>query len=313
MNIEPILKKFKNKKIAVLYGGISSEREISLVSGKAVLESLKKMKLNAFAIDADRTIMDKIKKTKPDAAFIVLHGPFGEDGLIQGALETMGVPYTGCGVFSSAASMDKNISKILFKSAGLNTPNWFVLDKSETLPKIKKYPVVVKPIAGGSTIGISLVNKPSDLAIAVKKAFKYDDRLMVEEFVKGKEITVAVLNGKALPIIEIIPKGGFYDYKAKYQKNGSQHIIPARIDKSVYLKAQNYAELIYKVFNCRAVCRADMIIDKNNKLWVLENNTIPGMTASSLVPDAAKYCGIGFDELVLQILNSAEIYGKKKI
>ncbi len=294
--------KLKSKKIGVLYGGISSEREISLKSGKAVLKALKKMKFKAVGIDVKRDAAEKIKKANIDIAYIVLHGPMGEDGAIQGMLEVMGIPYTGCGIFASSASMDKNISKILFQCEGILTPEWKTLRKFEPVPEIKKYPVVVKPAKQGSAVGVTIVKKQSEFAKAAKEAFKYDDEILIEAFVKGKEITAGVLDGKALPVVEIVPKGKFYDYKSKYQKGGSKHIIPAGISKKAYATAQNYAEKIFKAFKCRAVSRVDMIVDKNDKVWVLENNTIPGMTETSLLPDEGRAAGISFEEMVLKIL-----------
>ena len=300
-----ITDKLKNKKIGVLYGGTSSEREISLKSGKAVVNALKKLKLKAVAIDVDKNAAEKIRKEKIDIAYIALHGPVGEDGTIQGMLEVMGIPYTGCGVFASSASMNKSISKDLFKCAGVLTPDWFVLKKFEMIPEIKRYPVVVKPVGQGSAIGISIVKKASEFAAAAKKAFKYGDEIIVEQFIKGKEITIGVLDGDALPVIEIVPKGKFYDFKSKYAKGGSKHIIPARISKNAYNHAQYNAEKVYKSLKCRAVCRVDMIVDQNGKAWVLENNTVPGMTETSLLPDAARACGISFEELVLKIIESS--------
>jgi D-alanine-D-alanine ligase len=217
-------------------------------------------------------------------------------------LEVMGISYAGSGVFASAASIDKNASKILFKCAGILTPEWFVLRKFETFDAVKKYPVVVKPVNQGSAIGISIVKKAPEFASAVKNAFKYDDEIIVEQFIKGKEITVGVLDGKALPAVEIVPKGKFYDYKSKYDKGGSKHIIPARIGAKAYDQAARNAEKVYKVFKCRSLCRVDMIVDNDDKVWVLENNTIPGMTETSLLPDEAKAAGMNFEELILKIL-----------
>ena len=292
----------KRKKIGVLYGGLSSERAVSMKSGKAVLEALKAMGFNACGIIVDKDIAQKIKQEKIDIAFPVLHGIYGEDGTIQGLLEIMGIPYTGCGVFASAASMDKNIAKKLMKSEKINTPNWFVISKSEEPPKTEKYPAVIKPSNGGSTIGISIVRNHSDFLDAIKTAFKYDNLVLVEEFIEGKEITIGVLNGGALPVIEIVPKDGFYDYAAKYKKGGSEHIIPARISPKQNQAAQKYAQKVYQLFNCNAICRVDMIVDKSGKIWVLENNTMPGMTETSLIPDAAKFAGISFNDIVLRIL-----------
>jgi D-alanine--D-alanine ligase len=300
-----IYKEMKNKKIGVLYGGTSSERNISLKSGKAVFNALKRLKFKAVAIDVDKNVAEKIKKEKIDFAFIALHGPVGEDGTIQGMLEVMGVPYTGCGVFASSASMDKAVSKKMFKNAGILTPDWFILKKFEIIPEIKKYPVVVKPLNQGSAIGVSIVKKHSEFAPAVKKAFSYGEEVLVEQFVKGKEITAGVLDGEALPVVEIVPKGKFYDYKSKYSKGCSKHIIPARISKNSYVQAQYNAEKVYGEFKCRAVCRVDMIVDGGGKVWVLENNTVPGMTETSLLPDEAKAAGIDFDVLVLKIIESS--------
>jgi D-alanine-D-alanine ligase len=312
MNTSDILARLKNKKIGVLYGGFSSEREISIKSGKAVLSALQRLKLKAVGIDATRDVAEKIKKANIDIAYIILHGPMGEDGAIQGMLEIMGIPYTGNGVFASAVSMDKDISKKLFKCSGIPTPDWMVIKHFESFSKIKEYPVVVKPISQGSALGLTIVKKASQFAIAVKEAFKYGNEIMVENFVSGKEITVGVLNGKALPVIEIVPKGEFYDFKSKYQKGGSRHIIPARISSKVYSNAQSYAEKIFKIFKCKTLCRVDMMVDKNNKHWILENNTIPGMTATSLLPDASKSIGYDFNNLVLKIVESALYDSKKK-
>ena len=305
INNDEIIKELKNKKIGVLYGGISSEREISILSGKAILKALKKLKLNVCGIDVNKNIEEKVKKEKIDIAYIALHGPIGEDGTVQGMLEILGVPYTGCGVFASSVSMDKNISKNLFNCINILTPQWIVLKKFESLPDIKHYPVVVKPVYCGSALGVTIVKNFKEFSKAAKKAFEYDNEIIIENFIKGKEITVGVLDGKSLPIIEIVPKGQFYDFKSKYQKGGSKHIIPANINERVYDTAQSYSEQIYKFFRCKAVCRVDMIVDENDKIWVLENNTIPGMTETSLLPDASRFAGYNFESLVLKIIESS--------
>ena len=297
-----ILQKLKNKKIGVLYGGTSSEREISLKSGKAVLSALKRLKLNAVGIDAGIDTACKIKHAKIDLAVIMLHGPMGEDGTIQGLLEIMKIPYTGCGVFSSSASMDKIISKQIIKGFGISTPSWIGVKKYEPFKEPSKYPVVVKPARQGSAIGISIAKSKKEFLKAAKEAFKYDNEILIEQFVKGTEITVGVLDGKALPVVEIVPKGKFYDFKSKYQKGGSRHIIPARISKKAYTAAQKAAVEVFKALNCRATSRIDMIVDKTGKPWVLENNTLPGMTETSLLPDEARAAGMSFEELVLKII-----------
>lgn len=298
------MKNLKNKKIGVLCGGTSSEREISLKSGKAVYNSLKKSGMNAVLIDADRNVAEKIKNKKIDIAYITLHGPMGEDGTIQGMLEIMGIPYTGCGVFSSAASMDKIISKKFFEYSKIPTPKWFVIEKFKPVEDIK-YPVVVKPATQGSAIGISIVKNKKDFPKAVKNAFCYDNKILVEQYIKGIEITAGVLNGEPLPVIEIVPAGKFYDFKSKYTVGKSKHIIPPRLPQKVISEIQALAVKVYKEFQCKSMCRVDMIIDKNNNIWVLELNTLPGMTETSLFPDAARAVGMSFDDLVLEILKSA--------
>ncbi|MDR3071780.1 MAG: D-alanine--D-alanine ligase [Endomicrobium sp.] len=302
----------RNKKIGVLYGGLSRERDISVISGKAVLNVFEKLKINACGIDVDRNVCDKIKKEKIDIAFIALHGYVGEDGVIQGMLEMLGIPYTGCGIFGSSASINKDISKQFFQFNGILTPEWKVLKKSEALPEIKQYPIVVKPVLEGSTIGVLMVKKASHFAAAVKEAFKYGEEIIIEQFVDGKEITVSVLNGKVLPIIEILHKGDLYDFNSKYKKGFSRYVIPADITKKSYKKARDFAEKIYKIFKCNGMCRVDMVVDKKDKVWVLENNTVPGMTENSLLPAAGAAAGYDFESLVLEIVESTLKNGKKK-
>lgn len=298
------MKKLKNKKIGVLCGGTSSEREISLKSGKAVYCALKKMGFNASMIDAGKNVAEKLLKNKIEIAYIALHGPMGEDGTIQGLLEIMGIPYTGCGVFSSSASMDKVIAKKIFGYAQIPTPKWHAVEKIKPVCKIK-FPVVVKPAKQGSAIGISIVNNKQEFQKASKLAFSYDDNVLAEQYIKGTEITAGVLNGKALPVIEIVPDGKFYDFKSKYTAGKSKHIIPPRLPKTVISSIQKTAVRVYEEFKCKSTCRVDMIVDKNNNIWVLELNTLPGMTETSLFPDAARALNMSFEDLVLEILKSA--------
>jgi D-alanine-D-alanine ligase len=261
--------------------------------------------MNVCGIDVNSNIEKKIKKEKIDIAYLALHGQVGEDGTLQGMLEMLGIPYTGSGVIASSLSMDKNVSKNLFNCINILTPQWNVLKKLEIVPDIKYYPSIVKPVSCGSALGVTIAKNFKELTKAAKKAFKYDNEIIIEQFVKGKEIAVGVLDGKALPVIEIVPKGQFYDFKSKYQKSGSKHIIPANVSKKAYNTAQDYAEKIYKFFRCKAVCRVDMIVDKKGKVWVLENNTIPGMTETSLLPDASRVVGYNFGDLVLKIIESS--------
>ena len=295
----------KNKKIGVLCGGISSEREISLQSGKAIFNALKKLGLKAVLIDVNRNVAQKIAKEKIDVAYITLHGTPGEDGTIQGMLEVMGIPYTGCGVFSSSATIDKIISKKMFEYAKIPTAEWTIIEKLKPFDELS-YPVVVKPASQGSAIGISIVKNKKEFEKAVKLAFSYEDRILVEKYIKGVEVTAGVLNGRALPVIEIVPKGKFYDFKSKYTVGQSTHIIPARLSEKVLKKIQNIALKVYDEFRCNGTCRVDMIVDKKNNIYVLEVNTLPGMTKTSLFPDAARSMGLSFEDLILEILKSAK-------
>ena len=294
----------KNKKIGVLCGGTSSEREISLMSGKAVYEAIKKLGFDVVLIDVDKNVATKLVKEKIQIAYVILHGAMGEDGTIQGMLEIMGIAYTGCGVFSSSASIDKIISKKIFEYAKIPTAKWFTIEKNKPFD-MPNFPVVVKPASQGSAIGISIVKNKKEFEKAVKLAFSFEDRVLVEQYIKGMEITVGVLNGKPLPVIEIVPKGKFYDFKSKYTLGQSTHIIPARLPNKVLKKAQDIALKIFSEFMCNGICRVDMIVDKKNSIYVLELNTLPGMTKTSLFPDAAKYIGMSFESLVLEILKSA--------
>jgi len=297
-----IKKYFKNSKIGVIYGGTSSEREISLKSGSAVYKALKKLKFNVCLIDGSGDVAAKIRKAKIKFAYIALHGPMGEDGKIQGLCELLNVPYTGSGVLSSAISMDKVMSKKLFEYCGIKTPKWSVVKKGEPVKNGECLPAVVKPASQGSAIGISIVTKKEDFKKALALAHKCEDTALVEQYVKGTEITVGVLNGKALPVIDIVPKNKFYDFEAKYSKGGSEHILPSTLPKSVQARARAIAEKIYEEFNCRALCRADMIVDAKHNIWTLEVNTVPGMTGTSLFPEAAKAVGLDFENLVLKII-----------
>jgi D-alanine-D-alanine ligase len=290
-----------DKKIGVLYGGRSSEREISLASGNAVLAALKKSGVNAVGIDAGVDLPLQLKKQKIDFAYIALHGPWGEDGTVQGMLEIMDIPYSGCGVLSSALAMDKIYTKRLLDLARLPTPRWWVLEKSMPVPRFP-FPVVVKPSTQGSAIGISVVKEKGALARALAAAFKLDKRILVEEYIAGTEITAGILGDAALPVIEIVPQNEFYDFESKYTVGCAQHLIPPRLPAKTIAVVQRYAREVFKALDCKAVARIDMIVDKKQKPWVLEVNTIPGMTETSLLPDAARAMGIDFPELVLKII-----------
>lgn len=301
----------KKLKIYVLYGGFSSERSISLKTGKAVYENLVQWKdYEVKLVDIKRNNwlkqILKLKKEKVDIVFIALHGKFGEDGKLQAILESLGIKYTGAGVLPSAIAMNKHFTKLLLKSNNIPTPEWKLIKNIDDLENLNiTYPVVVKPTEEGSTIGLSVVENKTKLLPAVKLALKYSDTAIVEKFIHGKEITVPVLGGKILPLIEIIPKcNKYYDFKSKYQVGGSEHLIPPKIDKKIYKKIVNIAKKVVNLLGCEILCRIDMILDEKNEIpYVLEVNTIPGMTPTSLLPEAAKSYGISFPQLVREIVN----------
>ncbi|MDI6640982.1 MAG: D-alanine--D-alanine ligase [Elusimicrobiota bacterium] len=295
------------KTIGVLYGGWSAEREVSLKSGKAVIEALEKSDYRVIPIDVDKKFLSKLIRSKIDFAFIALHGPFGEDGTVQAVLEMLNIPYSGSGVLASALAINKIYTKKILQWHKLPTPRWTVIDKlkvkSEKLEVKKiKFPVVVKPSTQGSTIGVSIVKNFAEFNNAVTKALSYNSEVIVEEYIPGKEITVGILGREALPVIEIIPTGSkFYDYKAKYAPGGSKHIIPARITKKAYDKLQKLALAAFDALNCRAVARIDFRLH-GDKPYILEINTIPGLTETSLLPESAKYAGYSFLDMILKII-----------
>jgi D-alanine-D-alanine ligase len=309
MNVRRFL---KGKTVGVLYGGTSAEREVSLRSGASVIRALKKEGIRVLPVDVGGDFLNVIRRAKMDIAYIALHGTFGEDGTLQAALETAGIPYTGSGVLASALAMDKLYAKEIFAFNGLKTPEWTGLTgwrtsagKSVRLPG--KFPLVVKPSAQGSTIGVSIVNNKKELERGIVGAMKYGGSVVVERYVPGKELTVGILGtgarAEALPVIEILPVfGEYYDYKAKYAPGGSRHLIPAGIPRSIYKRVQETAKKAFCVLGCRAVGRVDFRLTPKGEPYVIEVNTIPGMTETSLLPEAAHHAGYGFNELVLKII-----------
>ncbi len=304
---------FKNKKIGVLLGGLSREREVSLRSGKAVALALKSQGYDVIEIDVDVTLPEKLKSEKIDVAFIVLHGRYGEDGAVQGLLEMMQIPYTGSGVLASAVAMDKILTKRLLVERGFLTPMFAALDTTtstiaETLENFSlSFPVIVKPSREGSTIGIQIVEEFSKLEVALREVSQLDSRVLIEEKVKGTEVTAGILNGTTLPLIEVVPKSGFYDYQSKYTKGATEYILPARISPELELEIQKTSLEIYHELGCEGVARADYIIDEDGDAWFLEINTVPGMTETSLIPKAAAHVGISFEDLVEKILDSSRL------
>ena len=303
---------FKRKKIGVMMGGLSREREVSLRTGKAILKALTEKGYPGLAIDVGLDIAEVLIREKVEVAFMALHGRFGEDGTIQGMLELMKIPYTGSGVLASALALHKIMAKKFFFCEHIPTPTYEVFHRKEiekNSPRTTSLPlpVVVKPAREGSTIGVSIVKKEEELNPALREAGKYDEEILVEEFMKGKEITVGVLEDIPLPIIEIVPKSGFYDYQSKYTKGETEYIIPARIPREKYLYAQEISLKAFQALGCSGCARVDLMTDEEGNPFVIDVNTMPGMTETSLLPKAALYAGISFEDLVERILLRAEL------
>jgi len=300
----------KNKKIAVLMGGRSAEREISLRTGTAVLGALQAAGYRAVAIDAGRDLAEHLTAQGIEVAFIALHGRFGEDGTVQGLLEMMEIPYTGSGVRASSVAMDKVATKELLLYHELPTPGFLSFcrggDIDALVRQCRHYPLVVKPSREGSTIGIHIVHDEDGLRLGILDALKHDDLLLVEDFVKGMEITVGVLDGEALPIIQVAPKGGFYDYHAKYTAGQTEYILPAPLEEGLYRRIQDAAVSACRILGCRGAARVDFMV-REREFYCLEVNTIPGMTETSLLPKAAAHAGIPFGELAERILVGADL------
>ncbi len=292
-------------KVALLAGGKSGERAVSLSSGKSVEQALKTAGFQVVALDpADKDDLKTLVTESFDVAFLALHGKGGEDGTIQGFLETVGIPYTGSGVWSSATAVNKITSKFFYREAHIPTPQSMRIFSPQTSSKdiISQVglPCVVKAATEGSALGVYICNSEQDVTDAVEKVFTVDSSAFVETFIKGSEFTVGVLgtdNPEALPVIKIIPVHEFYDYESKYAEGGSQHICPAPLSDEETKQAQDLALKAHQVLGCQGVSRTDLIQDENGKFWVLETNTLPGMTATSLLPDAAKVKGISFEQL----------------
>ena len=300
------------KKVVILAGGYSKEREISLQTGKAVFKSIKK-KYRAILLDPKGDLVKKLKKIKPNVVFNALHGRFGEDGYIQSILEKEKIKYTHSGVKSSSIAIDKELSKKIFNKHKILTPysikiKYSDFNKKKIQTNIKKkftYPVVLKPINEGSSVGVFICNK-NNIFKNLKKLRNYNE-ILIEQYIPGKEIQAAIMGGRKLGAIELVPKRKFYDYKAKYNKNANtKHIMPANVSIGNYEKVMNIAFKAHKLLKCRGVTRSDFRF-YNNKFYLLELNTQPGMTALSLVPEIARYKNISFFKLLLWIINDASI------
>lgn len=307
-------------KIGVLMGGPSTEREISLKSGKAVYESLKELGLDVVAIDIKTSDsgenINLIKSSEIKCAFLALHGRFGEDGQIQSLLDKIHIPYTGSAVEASLLAMDKAASRMMFQASGIDVPRSEVFLKGGftlgcDFPAKFGFPLVVKPARHGSSVGLSIVDKKEDLTAAVDLAFSFDDKIIVEEYIRGREITIGILDGKALPAVEIIPKKRFFDYEAKYQQGMTDYIVPAELDTWLALDLAKKALIAHNALDCYGCSRVDIILSEGNIAYILEVNTIPGFTQTSLLPKAAKTAGISFSQLCVKLIQLA--YEKTKI
>ena len=307
-------------KIGVLMGGPSSEREVSLSSGEAVYKALKEEALDVVAIDIQTDERHPnhqlIQGVNIDIAFIALHGHFGEDGQIQAILDQMNIPYTGSDPLASGLAMDKIASRRIFQEEGLPVPNYIVLstkDDRRFIPRITQDlfpPFVVKPAGQGSSIGLSIVQTQKQLNQAIEYAAGFNEYIIIEEYIRGREITVGVLGDSALPVVEIIPQNKFYDYEAKYKPGKSNYIVPASLSVQVTVQAQGEALRAHKLLGCSGFSRVDMRLSPDNIPFVLEVNSIPGLTEISLLPKAAKAVGIDFTQLCIHILRLAQMKPK---
>ena len=301
----------KNKKIGVMFGGLSAEREVSLKSGAAVHGALLALGYNAVAIDVGRDIAQALERERIDVAFICLHGRYGEDGAVQGLLELAGIPYTGSGVLASALAMNKIFAKQVFAAGGLTVASYRVLRRGEE-PDLAGlgfgFPLVVKPCQEGSAVGVSIVKKAEELPAALVEAFRYDEEILVEQFIKGREIQVGILDDRAMGAIEIVPKNEFYDFEAKYTDGMAEHICPPVLPPVLYRDLLAQGEDAHRALGCSGYSRVDFLVTEGGECYLLEVNTLPGMTALSLLPEIAqKEAGIGFGELVERIACGAAV------
>jgi D-alanine-D-alanine ligase len=295
-------------KVGILAGGPSNERAISLRSGTAVYNALLNEGFDAIFIDVKEDIREVIKNNRIDAAFIALHGRYGEDGTVQKALEEASIPYTGSGVKASRLALDKIASKEVFLKNNIPTPKHVVLEKEKfdmSQAEAIGFPLVVKPQFEGSSIGLSIVKEKKSLQAAIEKAFQYGEKILLEEYIQGRELTVGILCDKPLPVIEIVTKNNIYDYEAKYKDSTTRYLVPAPIDKDAYIEAGRLGAIAHSALGCRSFSRVDMLMDKTGKIFILEVNTIPGMTERSLLPKAAQARGLRFNELCVKILEDA--------
>jgi D-alanine-D-alanine ligase len=333
------MKNIINPRIALLVGGTSPERKVSKMSGKGILQALKNLQYPTIVIDpayglkqpkkeedffsekdyaeiSNRNCIDAINSDlldDVDIVFSAMHGKWAEDGTIQSLLELRGLKYTGSKVLASALAMDKDMSKVIFRQAGVHTADWFTVKERSFEPvliadEIKQkigFPCIIKPNDQGSTVGLKIVQDESEVEEGIVISQQYSNKALVEKYIPGRELTVAILINEALPVLEIVPKDGFYDYKHKYTSGMSEYIVPAKIPDEVAKKAQQQALTAFKALGCEGYARVDFRMNNQNELYCLEVNTLPGMTQTSLVPKAAKAVGISFEELIKRIIQQA--------
>ena len=313
-----MVENLKEKSIGVLMGGISAEREVSLKSGKAVSNALTSLGYRVKEIDMTLESLNELFTAEIDAAFIALHGRFGEDGTIQGMLELLRLPYTGSSHTSSAVAMNKLTAKQVLSYNGVQVTPFETFTMSAYIERGYEHlrgelPLVIKPINEGSSVGISIVKEEANLKHALDTAFAYDDTILVEKYIKGREIQVGILNNKALGVIEIVPKNEFYDFNAKYSDGGAEHIFPADLDDDANELVMALGLKAHLALGCSGATRADFLLDDENEFYLLEVNTLPGMTEVSLLPEIAAGVGITFPELCEEILKEAKLHVKSTV
>jgi D-alanine-D-alanine ligase len=304
-------------RVAVLKGGRSLERQVSLRSGARVEDALQRLDHEVVPIDVALDLIRRLREAQPDVAFIAMHGRDGEDGTVQELLEILGIPYTGSGVLACVRAMDKVLAKHLMVEAGIPTPEFFAFNETafrelgaaEALPAIEEqldFPIVVKPSSQGSALGIKFAQSAADVPAALVAAFSYDSRVLLEGHVDGRDLAVSILDGEPLPVVEAVPRDeAFYDFEARYEIGRTDFVCPAELPPGVTEQAQDLALRTYRLLGCSAFARVDLMLDVADELTVLEANPIPGLTDTSLLPQAAEAAGISFDELVGRIVELA--------
>ena len=302
----------ESRKIGVLLGGVSSEREVSLRTGEAVLAALRDRGHDAIPIYADKDVDVALRQERIEVAFVALHGRWGEDGCIQGLLETLGIPYTGSDVLASALAMHKGKAKELFRLHNLPTPAYYTLGPADIgdLAGVHGdfgFPCVVKPIREGSSVGVAICHAFEELAPAIDRALCFDDEVLVERFIIGMEVSVAIIDDRAIGAVEIAPRRGFYDYTNKYTRGATEYFVPPRLSPERYRGVLAQALRAHEALGCRGATRVDMMVSESGNEFILEVNTVPGLTPTSLLPKIADHAGISFGELCEMMLGSATL------